>query len=356
MRIAMFCSGRFPTPPPPKTIYAPLSITSLLADEMTKRGYEVTLFGARGTKSKAKVVNLGMPPLDNYSAIRKCMDVRSDRVIGFYEQKFISEVYRLARKDKFDIVHIHPVEHAIGFAADNPVPTVFTLHDPITCWRKFAYSAYKGNKNAYFVSISQSQRQPLKNINYIANVYNGIDTGKYPFKKKPGDYLLIASRVIREKGFDVAVKVAQKTGLPLKIAGEILDQPYWDKEVKPFLSDKITYVGMVTPGRLPALYKNALAFLFPIKWEEPFGLVMIEAMACGTPVIAFNRGSVKEVVKNGKTGFIVNNLDEMVQAVGKIHTIDRKDCRERVEQNFSLERMVDRYEEVYKEVLKRGKK
>ena len=352
----MFCSGRFPTPPPPKTIYAPLSITALLADEMTKRGHKVTLFGARGSRSKAKVANLGLPPLDNYSALKKCIDIRENRAINFYEQIYISEVYRRANQGEFDVIHIHPAENAIGFAANSSVPTIFTLHDPITCWRKFAYSAYKKHKSAYFVSISHSQRQPLKNLNYIANIYNGIDTDKYSFKKSPGDYLLIASRIVAVKGFDVAVKVAEKTGLPLKIAGEILDQPYWDKEVKPYLNDKITYVGMVTPSRLPALYKNALAFLFPIKWEEPFGLVMTEAMSCGTPVVAFNRGSVKEVIKNGKTGFVVNNLDEMVQAVGKISTIDRKTCRERVEENFSLKAMVDKYEEVYKEAVRRGKK
>lgn len=360
MRIAMFCSGRFTTPPPLKTIYAPLWITSVLADEMAKRGHKVTLFAAKGTKSKAEVETLGLLPLEDRKDIKKCVDVRKDRIINFYEQIFISEIYRRAEKGEFELIHIHPVEQAIGFAANSKVPTLFTLHDPVSCWRKFAYSAYKKSaSNIYFVSISDSQRASLKGLNHIATIYNGIDITKYPFGKKAGKYLFLASRIVPQKGFDIAIKAAKKAGLPLVIAGEILDQKYWQKKIKPSLGKKISYAGIIPPSILPRFYKNAKAFIFPLQWEEPFGLVMIEAMACGTPVIAFDRGSVREVIENGKTGFIIPplnkkgepNIGGMVEAVKKIDTIDRIACRRRVEENFSLKRMSDEYEKIYAKIL-----
>lgn len=362
MRIAMFCSGRYPTPPKEDVIFAPLWIASFLADEMAKRGHKVTLFGANGSKSKgSKVVTLNLPPLEEHTALGKCIDIRKDRVISFYEQIYISEIYRRAEKGEFDLIHIHPVDIAINFAAGGKVPTVFTLHDPISCWRKFVYELYKKNKNIHFVSISDSQRSPSKKINYIDTVYNGIDIKKYEFDGKGGNYLFAASRIVPPKGFDLAIKVAQKTGLPLKIAGEKLDLAYWEEKIKPFIGGKISYEGMVSPFKLPDLYKKAKAFIFPLQWEEPFGLVMIEAMACGTPVIAFNRGSVKEVVKDGVTGFVIPplnkkgepNIEGMIEAVRKIDAIDRRACRRHVENNFTLDKMVDRYEEVYRRIAKK---
>ncbi len=357
IRIAMFCSSQLPTPPAKKEkiIFAPLHITASLASEMVYRGHSVTLFGTKGTRSKARIVNLDLPPLLHHPTLNDSIDVNDERAKIFYEQIFISEIYRRAGAGEFDIIHIHPVEVelAINFAINSRVPTVFTLHDTISPWRRFIYSTYKINKNIYYVSISDAQRLPLKNINFIDTIYNGIDLEKYPFCAKPGNYLLSVSRFIPEKGIDVAIKVAQRTNLPLKITGgpAVNKNSYWMNKIKPAIGDKISYEGMVPMHRLLGLYKNAAALLFPIKWEEPFGLVMIEAMACGTPVIAFNRGSVKEVIKNGETGFIVNNLNEMVHAVKKINTIDRKACRRHVEDNFSLKKMVDKYEKVYEKIL-----
>ncbi len=360
MRIAMFCSGRFPTPPPKGTIYAPLWINSLLAEEMTKRGHKVTLFGAKGTRSNAKVVTLDLLPLEANRRLKGCTDVRKDRAISFYEQLFISEIYKRAGRGEFDVIHIHPAELAIGFAVNSSIPTIFTLHDPISCWRKFVYSSYK-SKNIYFVSISDSQRAPLKNINYIATIYNGIDLSKYPFGKTAGNYFFIASRLVPPKGIDLAIKVAIKARIALKITGEIVDKSYWEQKIKPFIGGKIKYEGMIPYEEIPKFYKNAKAFLFPIQWDEPFGLVMIEAMACGTPVVAFDRGSVREVVKNGETGFIVPPLDKnkepnisgMVEVIKKVDTIDRSFCRQYVKDNFNIQRMVDKYEEVYRKISKK---
>ncbi len=334
-----------------------------MADEMANRGHKVTLFGAKGTRSKAKIENLNLPPLEYNTKLGECIDIRKDRVINFYEQAFISEIYRRAAKGEYDVVHIHPVDIAISFAAMSKVPSVFTLHDPISCWRKYVYEFYLKKKNIYFVSISDSQRKPSKKINYIDTVYNGIDIKKYKFDIKGGDYLFSASRIVPAKGIDLAVQVAKKTGLPLKIAGEILDEQYWGEKVKPYLNDKINYIGMIPPAKIGEYYKKAKAFIFPLQWEEPFGLVMAEAMACGTPVVAFDRGSIREVVKNGKTGFVVPplnkdgkpNIEGMAEAVGKIDSIDRAVCRRHVEDNFTLEKMMDKYEKVYEKIVKKSK-
>lgn len=359
----MFCSGRFTTPAPLKTIFAPLKITSVLADEMAKRGHKVTLFAAKGTKSKAKVETLGLLPLENRKDIKKCIDIRKVRVMNFYEQIFISEIYRRAEKREFDIIHIHPAEQAIGFAANSKIPTVFTLHDPISCWRKFVYASYKNNKKIYFVSISDSQRKPFLDLNYIDTIYNGINVAEYPFGKKEGKYLFFSSRIVAQKGLEFAIEAVKKTGYELKIAGEILDKEYWQMKIKPLINKKIQYLGIVSPCDLPVFYKNAKALVFPIQWEEPFGLVMIEAMACGTPVIAFDRGSIREVIEDKKTGFIVRpfdkkgrpNMEGLVNAFEKINTIDRQKCRQRVEEKFSLKKMVDGYEKAYNEILAKNK-
>ncbi|HMB44513.1 MAG TPA: glycosyltransferase family 4 protein [Candidatus Methanoperedens sp.] len=355
MRIAMFCSSLLPTPPAnkEKRIHAPLHLTALLASEMAKRGHSVTLFGAKGTKSKANVVDLDLPPLFNHPQIGDSIDLKNHSAINFYEQVFISEIYRRAAEGEFDIIHIHPVDLSINFAVNCRVPTVFTLHDPISPWRRFIYNTHKMNKNIFYVSISDSQRLPLKDINFIDTIYNGIDLCRYPFNALPGSYLLSASRLVPEKGVDVAIRAAKRTGLPLKITGEPAsdNNSYWMEKIKPDVGGKISYEGMVSTRRMFSIYKNAAALLFPIKWEEPFGLTMIEAMACGTPVIAFNRGSVKEIVVDGRTGFIVDDLNGMIRSIKKINSIDRMECRRHVEENFSMKKMVDKYEKVYEKIL-----
>jgi glycosyltransferase involved in cell wall biosynthesis len=357
MRIAMFCSSLLPTPPAnkEKRIHAPLHLTAVLASEMAKRGHSVTLFGAKGTKSIAKVVDLNLPPLFNHPQIGDSIDLKNHSAINFYEQVFISEIYRRAAEGEFDIIHIHPVDLSINFAVNCIVPTVFTLHDPISRWRGFIYNTHKKNKNIYYVSISDSQRMPLKDINFIDTIYNGIDLCRYPFNALPGSYLLSASRLVPEKGVDAAIRAAKRTGLPLKITGESAsdNNSYWMEKIKHEIGGNISYEGMVSIRRMLGIYKNAAALLFPIKWEEPFGLTMIEAMACGTPVIAFNRGSVKEIVVDGRTGFIVDDLNGMIRAIKKINSIDRMECRRHVEENFSLKKMADKYEKVYEKILYR---
>ncbi|NOQ68415.1 glycosyltransferase [Patescibacteria group bacterium] len=192
----------------------------------------------------------------------------------------------------------------------------------------------------------------MPDLNYVATVYNGLDIKRFEFKKKHKNYLAFLGRFSFEKGVDTAVKVAAKSGEKIKIAGNIWGNGFYNEKVEPHLKKgEIENVGLLGKDKLSDFLGGAKALLFPIRWEEPFGLVMIEAMACGVPVIAFNRGSVSEVVKHGKTGFIVENEEEMIEAIKNIDKIDREECRKHVEENFTVEKMVDGYENAYRKIL-----
>jgi len=208
----------------------------------------------------------------------------------------------------------------------------------------------KYNKHAYYVSISYSDR--YEKLNYIANVYNGIDISKFSFTATPDDYLLFFGRFHPDKGPHDAIKIARKAGKRLIMAGIIQDEGYFNEKVKPYIDDEqVVYVGSAGPEKRDKLLGNALALLHPIYFDEPFGLSVAEAMACGTPVIAYNRGSMPELILNGKTGFLVTGLDEAADAVKDLASINRKYCREHAVKNFSNESMVEGYFEVYKKIL-----
>lgn len=347
----MFCTNKISVPIPSKRIHAPLHLTDRLAEGMVKKGHKVTLFASSDSKTKAKLVSNKIPSLWRNKSLRKY--VLDENVIQNYELPMVSKIYQMAQKRKFDIIHIHPYKRGIHFAPLVKTPTVFTLHDPIGPNEKFLFSQYKNYKNIFFVSISNSQRKPMPKLNYIDTVYEGVDIKKYKFCDKPSDYLIQTGRISPEKGVDISIDVAKKTNEKLKITGSLFDKVYWEKDVKPKLNKKIKYMGLLPRNKLPKIIGKAKAMLFPIQWEEAFGIVMIEAMACGTPVIAFKRGSVSEIIKHGKTGFVVKNKGEMIKAVKNIGKIDRKKCRKHVEDNFTLEKMLERYEKVYKKVLKK---
>ncbi|KKT22431.1 MAG: Glycosyltransferase, partial [Parcubacteria group bacterium GW2011_GWB1_43_8b] len=226
------------------------------------------------------------------------------------------------------------------------VPTVYTLHDPIYPWRAEMFQMF-ASPNQYYISISDAQRVPAPDFNYLATIYNGIDLADVPFSEKHGDYLLFVGRITPEKGVAEAVEVARKTGEKLFILGPETTGSYWEEKIKPYLGDQIRHIGVVSRKELYEYYKNAKATLVPIQWEEPFGLVMVESMATGTPVVAFRRGSVPEVIDHGKTGYVVDSVSEMADALKKIDRIDRRECRRRVEANFTTELMVNRYEKEF---------
>jgi glycosyltransferase involved in cell wall biosynthesis len=363
LRVATLVTGHFTTPPPPGVIYAPMDIAVGVSEGLAKRGHEVTFFAPEGSKIKVlKVETGGLKALrqNGELAILAGPNVggaERAKIYGLWDQFLLSALYKEVLDGKFDIVHVHPVDRALPLAyAIRNVPTVYTLHDPIYQWRAEVFRMFS-SPNQHYVSISDSQRRPAPDLNYLATIYNGIDTEKIPFFEKPkGEYLLFVGRLHPEKGVAEAVEVAQKTGDELIIMGPPVTGEYWDKEVKPYLGEKIRHIGVVSRKELYEYYGNAKATLVPIQWEEPFGLVMVESMATGTPVIAFRRGSVPEIVVDGKNGFMVNTVDEMAEATKKINIIARNFCRTYVAQNFSLKRMVDRYEESFLRLAKLGER
>ena len=360
LKIAMLASNYIRIPPSPKHVSqgsagAVEFIISEITEELTRRGHRVTLFASGNSQTRAKL----------FSVYKK--DSRSEEKIGRFRRRefehlLISQAYQLARKGKFDIIHSHFDTRTCGYAPFVKTPTVSTLHSPLDSFIiKNILKFYKNTQ--YYTPISNSQKKLFKGLNYTATVHHGINLKKINPSFKKGKYFVASGRMVESKGALDAIKAIMKTDEKLLLIGKARSSltEYW-KKIEPYIDGKkIIHLGFIPRKKLLSYFKNAKALLFPIHWEEPFGLVMIEAMACGTPIIAFKRGSVPEVVKHNKTGFVVQpfnknkkpNIEGLVEAIKKIDLIDRQECRRHTEENFSLERMVDDYEKVYYKILNR---
>jgi len=364
IKIATFVASEIPFPIPKdfKEIYAPVEIALNIAEGLARRGHKVIFFGPKGSKSKiCQVVEAPIQPLYK-NEILKLRDFRKkdrEKIFYLFDQYIISSIFKENLKKKFDIIHIHPVDRALPFALLTKTPVVYTLHDPIYSWRAKVFEMYQTN-NQYFISLSNAQRKPAPNLNWAGTVYNGIDLKFFPFNPKPKNYFLFLGRILAKKGAHLAIEVAIKTKENLIMAGDRPDLKFWKEKIKPYLKRKnIKYVGFLPYGKTHELYKNAKALLCPIQWEEPFGLTFIESMACGTPVIAFKRGSAPEIIKDGVTGFLVDpyekggkpNIDGFIEAIKKIDQIKRANCRNWVKEKFTVERMVEEYEKVFLKIL-----
>lgn len=330
------------------------SLTELLA----RKKHKVYLLATADSKTKAKLIPIFKKALrkESYSSDLKIRNAL--KYIG------ISKVVKELQKIDVDIIHNHIGWRFLPFASFFSKPVLTTLHGPLyPPYQNFIYSRFKKYP---FVSVSNSQRKPLPSLNYTATVYNGIDLKKFEFKEKPKNYFAFLGRMSPEKGPLQAIKAAKGAGTKLIMAAkvDVVDVEFFEKEIKPFIDNqKIKFLGEIGPNQKSNFLKNALALLAPIQWQEPFGLFFIEAMACGTPVIAFNRGSVPEIVKEGETGFICkpNDLNSIIKAVKKICQMPKRDylkmrrnCRRHVEKNFTTQRMVDEYEKIYNKILKKS--
>jgi glycosyltransferase involved in cell wall biosynthesis len=260
------------------------------------------------------------------------------------EYLHISEVFEHAAE--FDLIHSHYDFMALTFSRLVKTPVLTTIHGFSSPRIMPVYEKYR---DGYFVSISDSDRAP--GLNYLATVYNGIDLTLYRFQASAGDDLVFLGRIHPDKGVHLAIEVARQSGLPLIIAGIIQDKTYFREQIEPSLNDRIQYIGSVDAAGKNKLFARALAVLHLNTIPERFGLVLVEANAAGVPVIAMDLGSCKEVISDGHTGFLVNNVAEAVCALKRLPEIDRQACRSRVEQNFSISTMVQAYERVYSTIF-----
>ena len=339
MRIAQLAPLWIPVPP--YTYGGTELVISWLCDELVRRGHEVTLFATGDSKTKAKLVSVW--PTSLWRANLKSPHA----VFSLMYLKLIE------MQDQFDIIHDHCEFYTCPYSKFLKPPIVTTLHHPLT---EETITLYKKFSNINFVAISNHQRKHGPGINILKRIYHGLPLEKYPFNDRPKDYLLWLSRIGPDKGIAEAIDIAKLSGEKLIISGNILPQyaDYFEFRIKPLIDGKkIQFVGASDFPKKIELFRNAKAFLFPVKRPEPFGLVVIEAMACGTPVIAFRQGSMPELIQDGKTGFLVNSVEEACQVIKKVEKIKRIDCRKWIEENFNLRRMVNRYEKLYKKILKR---
>jgi glycosyltransferase involved in cell wall biosynthesis len=322
---------------PPESYGGTERIVSYLTEELVRSGQDVTLFASGGSSTKAKLV-----PVSERS-------LRSDPSIKDPLTRTIVELEEvLKRTEDFDLIHFHDGYVHFPLARRLQIPTVTTMHgrmdlpDLAPIFREFP--------EAPLVSISNHQRSPLPSANWIATVQHGIPENLFSFRPDPEDYVAFVGRICPEKRPDRAIEIAKHVGMPLKIAAKVdkTDEQYFESEIKPLLnSSLIEFIGEVDDREKNVLLGGARALLFPIDWPEPFGLVMIESLACGTPVLAFECGSVPEVLEHGKTGFIVRNMDEAKQELQKVENIDRSVCRQEFERRFTSTRMADNYLRVY---------
>lgn len=359
MKIATMARAYLPAPRPADMTNAPSDVAVDLAEGLTTAGHEVTFFGPNGTRIRSSAIEtLDLPPLvHNYAGLREVLAEEaktSHNIFGLWDQYMAREIFEHAATGDYDLVHLHHPEAGLPLAALYPtVPVVYTIHDPIQSWFHKALALYR-SPNQFIVSISDNQRDAASDLSYVGTVHNGIDPSLFAYSDTADDYLLFSGRIVPEKGVREAIQIAQETDHRLLIIGPVFreQEDYFNNHVMPHLNEKILYLGRLDREKIVTYYQKAKALLFPIQWEEPFGLTMIEAMSCGTPVIAFRRGSVPEIVADGKTGFVANSLAEMKDAVKKVDTIKRADCRRHVEQHFSTARMVEGYIAAYEKVLK----
>lgn len=361
-KIATVVTGHFTTPPPEGIVYAPMDVAVDVSEGLAKKGHWVDFYAPEGSRINiTRVVNCNLKPLqqDGGHPILKGPNVgnaEQHKIFNLWDQYLLAQMFKDVKQENYDILHIHPVDRALPLAlSHSEVQVVYTLHDPIYPWRAGIFRMF-GSPNQHYVSISNNQRRPAPDLNYIATVYNGIRLDKFPFSENHDNYLLFVGRLHPEKGVAEAVQAALKANERLLIVGPPVTGEYWDTRVKPYLGGNIEYVGYVPREELFGYYQKAKAVLVPIMWEEPFGLIITEAMACGTPVVAFRRGSVPEIVEDGRNGFIVDDIDGMAEAVKKIDTISRRECRRSVEKKFSIDKMVDGYENAFREILENSKR
>ncbi|MDP3685331.1 MAG: glycosyltransferase family 4 protein [bacterium] len=339
MRIAVLSPIHWRTPP---RRYGPWEwVASLITEELVRRGHDVTLFATGDSQTAARLRSVC--PLPILAPEGQHLEAK------MYE--YLHSALPFESADEFDVIHNHYNVYPLVFSPFVRTPVVTTVEGfssggVADIMRRYAQTA--------FVSISLADRRHAPDAHWVANVYHGIPVEAYPFGDAPKEYLCFVGRIHPDKGVHEAMDVAEAAGIPLKIAGLVADDHYFKTEIQPRLRPgRIDYLGELEDAKKKALLRDALAFLHLNAYPEGFGLAPVEAMACGTPVIGMDRGSMSEVVAHGETGFVVSTAAEAIQAVAQVRSLNRRACRERVERHFTVSRMVDQYEDVYAQVVQK---
>lgn len=363
MRIAIVASQWISVPPKAGGFGAQEYLAYHLARGLQKRGHDITLFASGDSTREFRLISVSDKQVKDIPA--NAVNIKET-----YELLALTRAYQMA--GEFDLIHNHLLPYGLLFAPLTKTPTVHTLHHRIYPDRP-EYAIYEAHKNQKFVSISEAQRKIVPDLQYIATVYNGIDLDYFKFKAEvdTDSYLLMIGRMKPYKGFHTAINLARELGLKLKIAApkptpsqsdyqEVMK--YWETKIKPNIGETVSYGDEMQGEEKVKLYQNAKALLFPVERPEPFGMTVIEAMAAGTPVIAYSQGALPELIIDKETGFLVERNEQGYQklaaAVSNLYQMDkeaynkmREACRKRVLENFSLEQMVDGYEKIYKKII-----
>ena len=347
MKIAMVVPPWFKVPPDK---YGGIeAVVSLLAEGLVDKGHEVTLFTISSSTTRAEKFTVFADEMKAY------LDKPPSNFLNIAMTHSLASYIEISR-GQYDIIHDHTWKEGLCSAAFLDVPVVHTLHSPLGEENKQFYSLLINLPNIAFVTISDYQQTCLPVLNYVSTIYNGIDLSLYPYSEE-GDYLFYIGRFNPQKAPHLACEIAKRLGEKLILAGKVNEQAerdYFDQYIQPYLGSDIKFIGEVGGEDKMNLFSRGKGYLYPIQWDEPFGITMVEAMACGKPVVTFRRGSTPEVVADGVTGFVADTMDELVDDVKHIGDISPRKCRERVENMFTSAVMVDNYERTYFQLL--GKK
>lgn len=326
---------------PPKLYGGTERVVSYLTEELVRQGHDVTLFASGDSTTAAKLIS---PCSRSLRLDGGSVDPLS------YHLMLVDQVFE--RTDDFDVIHFHTDYLSFPVSRWRPAPHVTTLHGRLDLQN--LPSLYRRFRREPVISISDAQRSPLPWLNWQGTVHHGIPTDLHAFHPRSGDYLAFVGRISPEKRLDRAIEIAVRCGRTLKIAAKVdaADQKYFEEVIRPLLGQPgVEFIGEIGEREKDDLMGNACALLFPIDWPEPFGLVMIESMACGTPVVAWRAGSVPEVITEGITGVICESVEEAAQAVEGISQIDRTGCRQVFENRFSADRMAKEYVKIYEQII-----
>src|SRR5438477_2030863 len=328
---------------PPKHYGGTERIVSYLTEELVSSGHEVTLFASGDSVTNARLI---APCRRSLRKNERCKDPVGREVLLLD--------HLVEHSSEFDVIHFPTGYVHLPISRYLPVPHLTTLHGRLDTPDFVA--VHDRFRDEPLISISNAQRQPLHRANWQATIYHGLPKDLFQFYPDRGDYLGFLGRISPEKGIERAIEIAKRVGMPLKIAAKVdrADRRYFKRAVEPLLNQSgLEWIGEISDEEKNKFLGNAYALLFPIDWPEPFGLVMIEAMACGTPVIAYDRGSVPEVMENGVTGFVVRDLDDAAKAVRNVGNLSRACCREVFEKRFTASRMANDYAETYERIMQR---